>query len=89
MSMHAVLAAGLAAAGGPPRHQLWKALIPIVVLAVAFDVYCLVDMIRAKSVRRLPKGVWALIIVIVSAPWGGLLYLFLGRDRGRRGADAG
>jgi hypothetical protein len=86
MNIHTALAAGLAAAGNAPQHQLWKALIPIVVLAVAFDVYCLIDMIRAKSVRHLPKGVWALIIVVVSAPWGGLLYLFLGRDRGRRGA---
>ena len=53
------------------------------VLALAFDIYCLVDVIRAPSVRHLPKAVWAIIILLVSAPWGGLLYLFLGRDRGR------
>jgi hypothetical protein len=70
-----------AAAGHPPR--LFFALLPIVVLALAFDAYCLVDVIRAPSVRHLPKAVWAIIIVLVSAPWGGLLYLFLGRDRGR------
>jgi Phospholipase_D-nuclease N-terminal len=78
---HVLLAAS--AAAGAPRHQLWKALLPIVVLALLFDIYCLADVIRAKSVRRLPKAVWALIIVLVSAPWGGLIYLFLGRDRGQ------
>jgi hypothetical protein len=80
---HDLLAVGLSAMASAPAHQLWKALLPIVILAVLFDVYCLVDVIRAKSVRRLPKGVWAIIIVLISAPWGGLLYLFLGRDRGQ------
>lgn len=75
-----LLAAGLHAAAGP-SHVLWKALLPVVILAVLFDVYCLVDVIRAKSVRRLPKAVWALVILLISAPWGGLAYLFLGRDR--------
>jgi hypothetical protein len=65
-------------------HKLFLALLPIVVLALAFDAYCLVDLIRSKSVRHLPKFVWGLIIVIISAPWGGLIYLFVGRDRGRR-----
>jgi hypothetical protein len=79
---NALLAAGLHAAGGP-SHVLWKALLPVIILAVLFDVYCLVDVIRAKSVRRLPKGGWALVILLISAPWGGLAYLFLGRDRHR------
>src|SRR5512132_1220126 len=35
-------------------------------------IYCLVDLIRAPSVRYLPKPVWALIIVFVSAPFGAL-----------------
>jgi drug/metabolite transporter (DMT)-like permease len=73
-----LLAAGLRATVGPPP-ELWKALLPIIILAVLFDVYCLVDVIRAKSVRRLPKGVWA-VVILISAPWGGLAYLFLGRD---------
>jgi hypothetical protein len=57
------------------------ALIPVLVLVVAFDVYCLVDLLRARSVRYLPKIVWAVIIVIVSSPLGGVIYLFAGRDR--------
>ena len=39
--------------------------------------------VGAKSVRRLPKAVWAIIIVLISAPRGALIYLFRGRDRGR------
>ena len=50
-------------------------------MAVGLDVYCIVDLVRATSVRYLPKVVWAVIIVLVSFPAGALLYLFLGRDR--------
>jgi hypothetical protein len=76
----------LLAAGGPARHggQLFFAVLPVIVLAIAFDAYCLVDLIRSESARYLPKLVWGLIIVLVSAPWGGLIYLFVGRDRGQR-----
>lgn len=83
--MNVLLAAGASAAANHARfsHQLVYALAPILILAVSFDVYCLIDLIRAKSVRHLPKAVWAIIIVVISAPWGGLIYLFLGRDRGR------
>ncbi len=81
--MNVVLAAGTHAAASHPRsaHQLLYALLPIVILAALFDVYCLIDLSRAKSVRHLPKAVWAIIILVISAPWGGLIYLFLGRDR--------
>ena len=57
------------------------ALVPLFVLAGALIVYCLVDLIRAPSVRYLPKPVWALIIVLVSAPLGALAYLVFGKDR--------
>ncbi len=85
--MNVVLTAGASVGASHPRpsHQLVFALLPIVVLAIVFDVYCLTDLVRAKSVRHLPKTVWA-IIILASAPWGGLLYLFLGRDRGRGAA---
>jgi uncharacterized membrane protein YoaK (UPF0700 family) len=79
-----LLASALHATAGP-SHQLWKAILPVIILAVLFDIYCLADVIRAESVRRLPKGVWALVIVLISAPWGGLAYLFLGRDRHHHG----
>jgi hypothetical protein len=59
----------------------WAAFPPLIllVLAVGFGVYCLVDLVRAPSVKRLPKWAWALLI-LVSEPLGGILYLLLGRD---------
>jgi ABC-2 type transport system ATP-binding protein len=69
--------------GGPfrlPPH-LPVALVPLLALIVALDVYCLVDLARARSARGAPKIVWAIIIVFVSAPIGALVYLFAGRDR--------
>ncbi len=52
--------------------HLLAALVPLLVLIVALDVYCLIDLARAKSVRSAPKLVWAIIIVFVSAPLGAL-----------------
>jgi ABC-2 type transport system ATP-binding protein len=46
--------------------------------AISFDVFCLVDLRRAR-VRHLPKWGWVLVIC-VSSPWGGLAYLIFGRD---------
>jgi ABC-2 type transport system ATP-binding protein len=77
-----LLAAGLANSGKLPPGLLF-ALVPLVVLIVALDVYCLIDLARAKSLRYLPKIVWAIVIVFASAPIGALIYLFVGRDRDR------
>jgi ABC-2 type transport system ATP-binding protein len=60
--------------------------LPLALLAVAagvwllFAIGCLVDIARAKEVRYVPKLVWALI-VLVSEPWGGIIYLAFGRVR--------
>ena len=64
-----------------PSGRVLLALMPLFVLLAGLIVYCLVDLIRARSVRYLPKPVWALIIVLVSAPFGALAYLLFGRDR--------
>jgi len=56
------------------------ALLPVVVVAVGFVVFCWVDLARAREVRYLPKWAWALICV-VSIPLGGIVYLVLGRPR--------
>ena len=58
----------------------WAALLPIVLLAVGFVAYCLVDVARSR-VRYLPKWAWALICVL-SVPLGGIIYLLVGRDHG-------
>jgi hypothetical protein len=74
----------LAAAAHPQRGRLLLALAPLLIVAVGFDGYCLVNLVRARSVRYLPKVVWCIIIVLISFPLGGLLYLFVGRDRHQR-----
>ncbi len=63
---------------GPPV-AVFYVMVPILILAIAFDAYCLVDLNRARSVRHLPKWAWV-IVILISAPWGGLFYLFAGRD---------
>jgi ABC-2 type transport system ATP-binding protein len=56
------------------------AALAVLVVAIAFAAFCLVDLGRASQVRYLPKWGWA-VIVCVSVPWGGLAYLVFGRDR--------
>lgn len=56
------------------------ALLPVLLLAVGFVAFCLVDIVRAETTRALPKWAWALI-TILSVPLGGVLYLLLGRER--------
>jgi Phospholipase_D-nuclease N-terminal len=67
-----------------PAHRdpvrLLLALLPLFVVGIGFDVYCLVSLVRSP-VRYLPKVVWGIIIVLVSFPLGALLYLFAGRVR--------
>src|SRR6516225_11767088 len=82
-----LLAAGAVASGKLPPGLL-PALVPLLILVVALDVYCLIDLARAKSVRNAPKWVWALVILFVSAPIGALVYLFVGRDRSREPGPA-
>jgi hypothetical protein len=56
----------------------WAAFAPVIVLAVAFVVFCWVDIAR-HPVRHLPKWAWA-VICVISIPLGGVVYLLLGRD---------
>ncbi|HVB44156.1 MAG TPA: PLDc N-terminal domain-containing protein [Streptosporangiaceae bacterium] len=80
--MSNLLFAASSGPGGPAT--LLAALVPLLALVIAIDIYCLRDLARARYVRYLPKLVWALIILFVSAPIGALIYLLIGRDRGRR-----
>jgi hypothetical protein len=73
-----LLAAGHLARTPPSRLAL--ALLPLMIIPLAIDIYCLADIIRARSVRHLPKIVWALLVCI-SFPFGALLYLFAGKVR--------
>jgi len=63
----------------PGAHPAVLVVALVAAVAVAFLVFCLVDLARGR-VRHLPKWGWALIIC-VSVPWGGLAYLIFGKDR--------
>ncbi len=69
----------------PP--QALAALVPLLVLIVALDAYCLIDLARARTVRNAPKIIWVIVILFFSAPVGALAYLFFGRERGGAGRD--
>lgn len=73
-------AAQFVAAIDPPSGRALLALLPLLLLVLGLMAYCLVDLVRAPSVRYLPKPVWALIIVLVSFPLGAIAYLVLGKD---------
>jgi hypothetical protein len=60
------------------RDVPWAAVAPIIVIALGFVVYCLVDLARSP-VRYLPKWAWALICFF-SVPIGGIVYLVVGKD---------
>lgn len=59
---------------------LIAALIPVAIVAVCFEVFCLVDLVRAEEVRFVPRWAWA-IICVISIPLGGIAYLLLGKVR--------
>jgi ABC-2 type transport system ATP-binding protein len=82
-----LLGAGFGGASRLPPHLL-AALVPVLVLVVALDAYCLIDLARARSVRNAPKIIWVIVILFFSAPIGALAYLFFGRERGRGGQNA-
>jgi ABC-2 type transport system ATP-binding protein len=84
MSLSSLAPSHVAALG-----HAWPALVPVLALLVGLDAFCLVDLARSKSVRNMPKLVWVIVILAVSAPLGAVLYLFFGMDRsGRLGGRA-
>jgi hypothetical protein len=57
----------------------WAALAPLIVLVLAFQIYCWVDIARS-SVKHLPKWAWGAIVTL-SVPLGGIAYLVFGREQ--------
>ena len=57
-----------------------QALIPVIVIAAGFAVYCLNDLRLTPGVMYLPRWAWALVIVL-SVPAGGIAYLAFGRQQ--------
>jgi hypothetical protein len=70
-----VIAAAFAARMGPVPVGV----IPLIVLGVGFDLFCLVNLVRAEQVIG-PKWVWA-IFICGSTPLGGLACLAFGKVR--------
>ncbi|MGB9374884.1 MAG: PLD nuclease N-terminal domain-containing protein [Jiangellales bacterium] len=58
------------------------ALAPLLLLALGFVTWVVVDIVRSDSVKHLPKWAWV-ILAVVSIPVGGIVYLLVGRDRDR------
>jgi hypothetical protein len=58
-------------------------LIPVLVLAAGFVVFCEVDLARAEQVRYLPKWGWAILRMGIglTIPFGGIAYLVFGKVR--------
>jgi Phospholipase_D-nuclease N-terminal len=53
-------------------------LLLVVLLIVGWELFCLADLVRADRVRFLPRWAWA-IVCLIQIPFGGLLYLLVGR----------
>lgn len=62
--------------------NLWLALAPVLLLAVGFVTWVVVDIVRSDTVKYLPKWAW-IVISVISIPLGGIIYLLLGRERDR------
>lgn len=60
-------------------HEIpWAAIVPPIVIGVAFVCYCLIDLFRGASAKYLPRWAWA-VICCISVPLGGVVYLVFGR----------
>ncbi len=55
------------------------ALVPIIVLALAYVAWIVRDILRSE-VKHLPKAAW-IAIAVLSIPLGGIIYLLVGKDQ--------
>jgi len=58
--------------------ELLKMLWPILVFQLLLLIWAIIDLIRRKTVKSLPKWAWALIIIFVNI-FGPIIYLVFGR----------
>ena len=57
-----------------PSGTALLAITPVLMVILGLVVFSLVDLVRAPSVRYLPKVAWGVIIVLVSTPLGAIAY---------------
>ena len=62
----------------------------VVIAAIGITIYAVIDCLRSEPgrLRGLPRFAWLLIIVLL-APIGGLLWLVFGREPSRGGGPGG
>lgn len=58
--------------------DLLKMLWPILVFQLLLLIWAIIDLIRRRTVKSLPKWAWALIIIFVNI-FGPIIYLVFGR----------
>ncbi len=58
--------------------DLLKILWPLLVFQFLLFLWSIVDLIRRRQVRHLPKWAWALIIILINL-FGPIIYLVFGR----------
>lgn len=56
------------------------ALIPIILVAVAYVAWIVSDILRSE-VKHLPRAAW-IAIAVLSIPLGGIIYLLAGKEQG-------
>ncbi len=58
--------------------ELLSAFWPLLVLQIGLAIWALADVLRRKTVKSLSKGLWIVIIIVVSL-FGPILYFIIGR----------
>ena len=58
--------------------DLLRMLWPLLAFQLLLTVWAIIDLVRRKTVKALPKWAWALIIVLVNI-FGPIIYLVFGR----------
>jgi hypothetical protein len=58
--------------------DLLKILWPLLVFQFLLFLWAIIDLIRRRQIRHLPKWAWALIIILVNL-FGPIIYLVFGR----------
>ena len=59
--------------------SLLPLVIPVILIQLALQIAALVDLVRRERVAKLPKWLWAVIIILLNLV-GPIVYFILGRE---------